>query len=72
VVDSALGGLAPEVEAFSPTGGLPSAIQGLDPENVGSPEVDFLAVVPAVAAMLAWIGVLFAAGGALLIRRDVE
>jgi len=72
VVDSALGGLAPGVEAFSPTGGLPSAIQGLDPENVGSPEVDFLAVVPAVAAMLVWIVALFGLGAALLISRDVE
>jgi ABC-2 type transport system permease protein len=72
VVDSALGGLAPGVEAFSPTGGLPSAIQGLDPDNVGSPKVNFLEVPAAVAAMLVWIGALFGLGAVLLLRRDVE
>jgi hypothetical protein len=72
VVDPTLGALAPDVERFSPIGGLPSAIQDLDPEDVGSPEVDFLDPLPALACMLAWIGALFAAGAALLRARDVE
>lgn len=72
VVDPLLGNLAPAVDRYSPVGALPSAIQGLNPDDVGTPDVDFLAVMPAIAAMLAWIGVLFAAGGALLRARDVE
>jgi ABC-2 type transport system permease protein len=72
VLDQTLGALAPGVERFSPTGALPSAIQGLDPDDVGSPDVDFLHPLPALACMLAWIGALFAAGAALLRTRDVE
>ena len=72
VVDALLGQFAPGVEVFSPTGALPNAIQGIDPSNIGMDKVDFLAVAPAVAVMLAWIGVLFGAGGLLLLRRDVE
>jgi ABC-2 type transport system permease protein len=72
VIDSLLASFAPGVETFSPTGALPSAIQGIDPDDVGMSGVDFLPAVPAVAVMLAWIGALFGAGGALLISRDVE
>jgi ABC-2 type transport system permease protein len=72
VVDPVLGNLAPAVDRYSPVGSLPSAIQGLDPDDVGTPEVDYFAVAPALALMFAWIGVLFAAGGALLRARDVE
>jgi ABC-2 type transport system permease protein len=72
VVDSLLGQFAPGVEVFSPTGALPSAIQGIDPGDVGMDKVDFLAVVPALGVMLLWIGALFGAGAALLISRDVE
>jgi hypothetical protein len=72
IVDSTLGFLAPEVERFSPTGALPNAIQGLDPDTAGMPDVDFLAVVPAVALEVVWIALLFAAAAALLRARDVE
>jgi ABC-2 type transport system permease protein len=72
VVDNLLAAFAPGVETFSPIGGLTNAIQGIDPDDVGMDKVDFLAVIPALGAMLAWIGVLFGAGGALLLRRDVE
>jgi ABC-2 type transport system permease protein len=72
VVDPTLGAFAPGVERFSPTGALPSAIQGLDPNDVGSPDVHFLDPLPAVACMLAWVGALFAGGAALLRARDVE
>jgi hypothetical protein len=57
---------------FSPTGALPSAIQGISPADVGMEKVDFLAAIPAVGVMLAWIGVLFGTGAALLVSRDVE
>ena len=60
------------METFSPTGALPSAIQGISPDDVGMPKVDFLAAVPALAVMLVWIGALFGAARALLARRDVE
>jgi len=72
VVDPTLGFLAPEVERFSPTGALPNAIQGFEPEDAGMEEVDFLAAWPALALELAWIGALFAAAAALLVRRDVD
>jgi ABC-2 type transport system permease protein len=72
VIDPLLASFAPAVDRFSPVGALPSAIQGLDPDDVGSPEVDFLPTLAAIAAMGAWIAALFAAGGALLRARDVE
>jgi ABC-2 type transport system permease protein len=72
VIDPLLAAFAPGIDRFSPVGALPSAIQGIDPDDVGSPDVDFFALVPAVALMLAWIGALFAGGGALLRARDVE
>ena len=72
VIDPLLGNFAPGIDRFSPVGALPSAIQGLDPDDVGTPDVQFLAVIPAVAAMAAWIGALFAGGAALLRARDVE
>ena len=72
VVEPLLGNLAPAVDRYSPVGALPSAIQGLNPDDVGTPDVDFLAVIPAIAVMLAWIGALFAAGAVLLRTRDVE
>jgi hypothetical protein len=72
VFDPLLGEFAPSVERFSPTGALPSAVQGLDPDDVGLSKVDFLSPGLAVAWMLAWIAALFAAGAALLRARDVE
>jgi ABC-2 type transport system permease protein len=72
VVDQLLGELAHGVETFSPTGALPAAIQGADPDDVGMSKVDFLAAVPALAVMLVWIGSLFGSGAALLLARDVD
>src|SRR3954454_1929756 len=72
VIDPLLASFAPAVDRFSPVGALPSAIQGLDPDDVGSPEVDFLPTLAAIAVMGAWIAALFAAGGAALRARDVE
>lgn len=72
VIDPVLASFAPAVDRFSPVGALPSAIQGLDPNDVGSPDVNFLPALVALAVMLAWIGALFAAGGGLLRARDVE
>ena len=72
VVDPLLASFAPGVDRYSPVGALPSAIQGIDPNDVGSPDVDFLAVAPAIAVMALWIGALFAGGAALLRARDVE
>jgi ABC-2 type transport system permease protein len=72
VVDPVLGQFAHTVEPFSPTGALPSAIQGVSPDDTGMENVDFLAAVPALGVMLVWIGVLFGAGAALLVKRDVE
>jgi ABC-2 type transport system permease protein len=64
--------LAPEVGRFGPFGALPTAAQGLDPEDVGLADVDLPAAEIAVLLMLAWIGAAFAAGAALLWRRDLE
>jgi ABC-2 type transport system permease protein len=72
VVDPVLGQFAHGVEVYSPTGALPSAIQGISPDDVGMEKVDFLAAVPAVGVMLVWIGALFGLGAALLVKRDVE
>jgi ABC-2 type transport system permease protein len=73
VVEPALVALAPDVGRFGPFGALPTAAQGLDPEDVGMPgEVDLPAAGVAVLLLLAWIGAAFAAGGALLRHRDLE
>ncbi len=72
VVDPLLGSVAPGIDRFSPVGALPSAIQGIKPDDVGTPNVDFFAVVPAIGLMLVWVAALFAGGAALLRARDVE
>jgi ABC-2 type transport system permease protein len=71
-VEPALVALAPEVGRFGPFGALPTAAQGLDPEDVGMADVDLPAAGVAVLLMLAWIAAAFAAGAALLRRRDLE
>jgi ABC-2 type transport system permease protein len=72
-VEPVLIGLAPEVGRFGPLGALPTAAQGLDPEDVGMPEdVDLPAAGVAVLLLFAWIGSAFAAGAALLRYRDLE
>jgi ABC-2 type transport system permease protein len=72
VVDPVLGALAPEVERFSPLGALPNAIGGYEADETGLAGVDFPSFGPALVLMLAWIGALAAAAGALLRARDVE
>ena len=71
-IEPVVAALAPEVGRFGPTSGLPTAIQDLDPEDVGLDDLELLAPGLAVLAMLAWIGATFAAGAALLRTRDVE
>jgi ABC-2 type transport system permease protein len=72
-VEPALVALVPEVGRFGPFGALPTAAQGLDPEDVGMPEdVDLPAAGVAVLLLLAWIGSAFAGGAALLRYRDLE
>jgi ABC-2 type transport system permease protein len=71
-VEPALVALAPEVGRFGPFGALPTAAQGLDPEDVGMADVDLPPAGVAVLLMLAWIAAAFAAGAALLRRRDLE
>jgi len=66
VVEPLLIGLAPSVGRFGPIIALPNGIVGVGVEE------DFFAALPAAALMLAWIGVLFAAGAALLRRRDLN
>jgi ABC-type transport system involved in multi-copper enzyme maturation permease subunit len=66
-VEPALLGLAPDVGRFGPTVGAPSGIQGLS----GFSEEDLLAPAVAILVMVGWIGVGFAAGAALLRRRDL-
>jgi ABC-2 type transport system permease protein len=72
-VEPALVALAPEVGRFGPFGALPTAAQGIDPEDVGFPQdVDLPPAGVAVLLLLAWIGSAFAAGAALLRHRDLE
>ena len=65
-------GLSPDIGRFGPFVALPTAALNLSPEEVGLGDVELLAPAVAVLLMLAWIGVAFAAGWALLRRRDLE
>jgi ABC-2 type transport system permease protein len=71
VVEPAVLGLAPDVGRFGPFVGLPVGVQDIPASDLG---FDDVLLPPALAglAMLAWIGAAFAAGAALLNRRDVE
>jgi ABC-2 type transport system permease protein len=71
-VEPALIALAPDVGRLMPINGLPTAITNVDPDAVGAGNLDVLDPVPALLAMLAWIGGLYAVGAALLQRRDLE
>jgi ABC-2 type transport system permease protein len=71
-IEPVLIGLVPEVARFGPISALPTAITAVDQEEVGLGDIDLLSPGLALLAMLAWIGSLFAAGGALLRRRDLE
>lgn len=69
VVDPALFALAPDVAAYSPTGGAPGGI--IDIEPFGESDVGLLSPPLAVLVMLGWIGAFFAAAGARLKTRDL-
>jgi ABC-2 type transport system permease protein len=72
-IEPLLLGLAPEVGRFGPFGALPTAAQGLDPQDVGMPgDVELFSAGVAIALMLAWIAAAFAAGAATLKKRDLE
>ncbi len=73
MVEPLLLDLAPDYGRLGPFNALPTAIVNLNPEEVGLPEdTTLLDPVPAVLAMLAWIGGLYAIGGTLLRRRDLD
>jgi ABC-2 type transport system permease protein len=72
VVEPTLVALVDEVGRFGPFGALPTAVQGVPPEDVGYTEdTDLLAPGLALVVMLVWIGASFAAGAVLLKRRDL-
>jgi hypothetical protein len=73
VVESTLVALVPEVARFGPFGALPTAVLDVPPEDAGlGDEIELLTPGLAAVALLAWIGAAFAAGAALLHRRDLE
>jgi hypothetical protein len=72
VIEPTVAAFAPEVGRFGPTGALPTAISGLDPDETGFGDVDLLSPGVALLALLAWIGGLFALGAALLRARDLD
>jgi len=71
VLEPAVLGLAPDVGRFGPFVGLPVGVQDIPASDLGFDDVLF---TPAIAGlgMLAWIAAAFAAGAALLQRRDIE
>jgi ABC-2 type transport system permease protein len=71
-IEPTLVALVPDVGRFTPISGLPTAITNVDPDAVGLGDLDVLDPLPALVAMLAWIGSLYAAGALLLQRRDLE
>lgn len=64
--------IVPEVGRFGPFVALPTAATGIDPDAVGLGESNLLDPELATLALLGWIGLAFAAGFAVLRRRDVE
>jgi hypothetical protein len=63
--------LAPALGRWGPLGALPISVAGL-PDELGNDELVLPGAAAATAAMLAWIGVAFAAAAALLRHRDLE
>jgi ABC-2 type transport system permease protein len=72
VIEPTLLALVPEVGRFGPFSGLSASVQAIPSENVGADNVDLLSPGLAALAMLVWIAVPFAAGVALLRRRDLN
>ncbi len=72
VLEPTLLAVVPEVGKFGPTTGAPSGIIGISPVNDGGdPREGILDAWPALAVMLAWVGLGFAATAALLQKRDL-
>jgi ABC-2 type transport system permease protein len=72
LVEPTLLSLVPEVGRFGPFVALSTGASGIPAEDAGLGEVDLLDPALAALALLAWIGAAFAAGYALLRRRDVH
>jgi ABC-type transport system involved in multi-copper enzyme maturation permease subunit len=72
VIEPTILALVPEVGRFGPFSGLSASVQAIPSENVGVDNVDLLSPGLAALAMLVWIAVPFAAGVALLRRRDLN
>jgi ABC-2 type transport system permease protein len=72
VIEPAVIGFVPEAGRFGPFGALPLPITDVPPEAVGMGDLDVVPGGVAALLMLAWIGAVFAAGAALLRRRDVS
>jgi hypothetical protein len=72
LIEPTLLALAPDVGIYGPFTGLPTAVQDIPADDVGFEDADLLSPGLAVLGMLAWIGVLFAGGAALLQRRDLD
>jgi ABC-2 type transport system permease protein len=73
LIDPVIAALVPDAGRFSPFSALPVAITDVQPEDAGLPEeIDVLSPGLALVLMLAWIGAAFAAGAALLVKRDLE
>jgi ABC-2 type transport system permease protein len=73
LVEGTLISLVPEVARFGPFSALPTAISGIPAEDANLGDgIDLLAPGLAALALLAWIGAAFAAGAALLRRRDLQ
>jgi ABC-2 type transport system permease protein len=71
-VEPTLLGLVPSVGRFGPFVALSTGMTDIPPEDAGLPDVDLLDPGLAALLLLTWIAVAFAAGYALLRRRDVH
>ncbi len=72
VVEPAIAALLPDAGRFAPLTVLPSALTDTPESQSGFDDEVLIAPGLAALAMLAWIGVWFAAGAALLHTRDVD
>jgi ABC-2 type transport system permease protein len=72
VLEPMLLSLVPEVGRFGPFVALSTGVSNIPPEDAGLADVDLLDPGLAALGLLAWIGAAFAAGHALLRRRDVH
>lgn len=71
VIEPGVIALAPDVGRFGPLVGLPTGAADLPESDFGF-DTELLAPGLAALGMLGWVAILFAAGAALLRRRDLE